>query len=201
LIEIHKRLSIWFFAGVVSLTIPTYGFSRTPVTPGQAAVEIGKKLLGGSNKAILKKKRLRNAKRRKKNRITSRSGQNRFLDHNGRKVVNSKFANKTFPLKNINPILAQKYRYPIKFNKYGYPDFEKYTRQTVSSSKLTGKDSDFSLANNEMRKRIPGWKKPPNTTWHHHQSCKFMQLVPMDLHDAVRHSGGASRLKDGVCAN
>ena len=50
------------------------------------------------------------------------------------------------------------------------------------------------IANKMMRKRIPGWKKPSNMTWHHHQDTRTMQLIPTDIHNAVRHSGGASRL-------
>jgi hypothetical protein len=34
--------------------------------------------------------------------------------------------------------------------------------------------------------------------WHHHQDCRTMQLVPGDLHEAVRHSGGVAILNGGT---
>lgn len=136
-------------------------------------------------------------KRKNEHDIRKRSGENRFRDHDGRVVINSKYAGKEFPLKEFSPDLEKKYRYPIRFNKYGYPDFSNYVRQTVSSDRLSGKQSDFAIANEIMRKRIPSWEQPRDMTWHHHQDGRTLQLIPRDLHEAVRHSGGASRLKAG----
>ncbi|WP_413776625.1 HNH endonuclease [Pseudomonas sp. B21-054] len=54
---------------------------------------------------------------------------------------------------------------------------------------LTGnRDRDFKLANQSS-----GYKRTPdNFTWHHHQESGLMQLIPSDLHDAVRHTGGVA---------
>jgi uncharacterized protein len=38
-----------------------------------------------------------------------------------------------------------------------------------------------------------------NLTWHHHQNGRTMQLVPTDLHEAVRHTGGVANLLGGGC--
>ena len=41
--------------------------------------------------------------------------------------------------------------------------------------------------------------KPSNLyTWHHVEDGMHMMLVPKDLHDAVRHTGGAALLKHGL---
>lgn len=128
--------------------------------------------------------------------ITVRKGNNRYKDSNGRTVINSHYAGKSIPIKKFDPSLGEKYKYPIKFNQFGYPDFTPYVRQTIKSTKLTGAhSSDYIIADRAMRKKIPGWRRPPNMTWHHHQDKKTMQLIPTDIHNAVRHSGGASRLR------
>lgn len=122
----------------------------------------------------------------------------RFIDLNGRLRPNHIYANKYVPLQKLvknNIELINKYRYPIYFNKYGYPDFSQYARQTITSTKLTGSAIDNNIANNIMRQRIPVWKQPSGFTWHHHQDAKTMQLIPTDLHSAVRHSGGGLRLR------
>jgi len=36
---------------------------------------------------------------------------------------------------------------------------------------------------------------PDGYTWHHHQDCLTLQLVPWDLHSAVYHTGGVAMLK------
>ncbi|MBK0018536.1 HNH endonuclease [Kosakonia sp. S58] len=36
----------------------------------------------------------------------------------------------------------------------------------------------------------PNNPRPRGYTWHHHQDSGYMQLVPTEIHDAVRHSGG-----------
>ena len=155
------------------------------------------KLKKGKISNIKKKKRDAKKKKRKIQKITARSGDQRFVDFNGRTIINSKYAGKDFPLKQLYPMKAHKYRYPVRFNKFGYPDFSQYTRQTITSTKLNGSIADMGTANNIMRQRIPKWKQPPGFTWHHHQDGKTMQLVPTELQELVRHSGGASRLRMG----
>jgi len=36
----------------------------------------------------------------------------------------------------------------------------------------------------------------PGYTWHHHQDRTTMQLIPTELHDAFRHSGGVWAIKN-----
>ncbi|WP_369012136.1 HNH endonuclease [Erwinia pyrifoliae] len=33
-------------------------------------------------------------------------------------------------------------------------------------------------------------KKPDDYTWHHHQDSGYMQLIPTDIHAAIKHTGG-----------
>ena len=51
--------------------------------------------------------------------------------------------------------------------------------------------SDFTKANAEA-----GLKQTPNGyTWHHHEDTQTMQLIPQDLHDEIRHTGGVAIIK------
>lgn len=54
---------------------------------------------------------------------------------------------------------------------------------------LTGnRDKDFKLTN-----KVSGFKRTPDGfTWHHHQESGLMQLIPSDLHNTVRHTGGVA---------
>ena len=128
--------------------------------------------------------------------ITSRSGATRFIDNSGRVIINAKNAGKTFSIKDIVPSLARKYKQPISFNKFGYPDFSKYSKLNIQTSKLTGKHNfDVRLIEKIAKQKNPTWKKQKGYTWHHHQDAKTMQYVPTDLHSSIPHSGGASRLR------
>ena len=128
--------------------------------------------------------------------ITHKSGLNRFKDYNGRQIRNYKYAGKTIPIKDIAPLLKMKYKKPIKFNKFGYPDFTKYSKQNIVTTKLTGNhQKDIRIVEKILKKRNLNWKRRVGYTWHHHQNAKTMQYVPTDLHSAIPHSGGASRLR------
>ncbi len=123
-----------------------------------------------------------------------------------RKPINSQYAGKKFPLAEYaetmakqNPARAKFYRdvakkYPdsVKFTERGYPDFSPYSIKTVKLEGLTGKSGDFTMAN-----KAAGFKETPKGyTWHHNQDGKTMELIPRDLHETVRHTGGASELKN-----
>ena len=57
---------------------------------------------------------------------------------------------------------------------------------------VTGKHNvDFLSAD-----KAAGFKKrPQDYTWHHHHDGKTMELVPKDIHKAVRHTGGVAKTK------
>lgn len=79
--------------------------------------------------------------------------------------------------------------------KQGYPDFELFVYKigTISAKievdGLTGKNTDFTLANQAMKDLTvdPNWKKPDGYTWHHHQNCKTMILVPTDIWECTAY--------------
>jgi filamentous hemagglutinin len=53
---------------------------------------------------------------------------------------------------------------------------------------------DRKLAN-EALDHLGFTEEPFGFMWHHHESGEMMQLVPLDLHRAVRHTGGVAVIK------
>ena len=114
-----------------------------------------------------------------------------------RKPSNSKYAGKNFSaddLAKISPQLAKKYPNGVNFTNDGYPDFVPYAKSKVSSNEFTGnRVNDAKIAN----KKAGYDRTPEGYVWHHHQDCMTLLLVPLDLHGAVRHYGGAEKLLKG----
>ena len=110
---------------------------------------------------------------------------------NGRQPRNSEYAGKTYPREKLSDDLKRKYQHEIPFTGTGHPDFSRYAIKKVEI-KVTGKKSDFSAAD-----RAAGYsKRPEGYTWHHHHDGKSMYLVPTDIHDAVKHTGGRAVHKE-----
>jgi hypothetical protein len=99
--------------------------------------------------------------------------------------------------------------------KNGYPVFEPFAYVNPKTGKpvivkmtgLTGGPSDFTAADNAYKIIIgdPTWKRPVDMkgksyTWHHHEDCKTMVLVPPSINNGIPHSGGASNIKKGTCS-
>ncbi len=112
----------------------------------------------------------------------------------GRLPPNHKYAGHDFP----NELLPPKYRKKgVRFSKEGHPDFAPHARELPNGKnyveiEYTGsRRADEALANKKAKlAEIPdGW------TWHHAEDMKTMYLVPTDLHEAVKHSGGAAKYK------
>lgn len=105
------------------------------------------------------------------------------------RIVNFKYAGKTY---HLSGDLAQKYPNGVKFSKAGFPDFSPYCIKEVKVADLTGsRPHDARLANQQA-----GFDKTPaNYEWHHVEDGVTMQLVPQDLHQKVRHTGGVSLIK------
>lgn len=82
--------------------------------------------------------------------------------------------------------LERKYPEGVKYDSNGFPDFSPYATKDVKIPHMTGEPNDFAQANDKAGLT----EKPPGFTWHHHQDCKTMQLVPADLHRNVPHTGG-----------
>jgi len=110
---------------------------------------------------------------------------------NGRAPINSKYAGGTYPVGKLPPSLQGKYPNSVQFKSNGFPDFSPYASKEVQIEGLTGKYRiDARMANQAV-----GFKSTPSGyTWHHLEDGQTMQLVPSDLHNAVRHTGGAAVL-------
>ncbi|WP_281274509.1 HNH endonuclease [Aquisalibacillus elongatus] len=112
--------------------------------------------------------------------------------YDGVRIINKKYAGKTY---NLSGDLAKKYPNGVKFTNDGFPDFSPYSKTKVKVDGLKGNTTgDFTAAN-----KAAGLKKTPSGhTWHHVEDGKTLMLVPTDLHQAVRHTGGAALIRKGL---
>lgn len=67
----------------------------------------------------------------------------------------------------------------------------------VPTDKPIQREEHDRKAEEAMGKLIPGWLKPPKSTWHHQgydpkTGRGTMELVPSDIHKAVPHDGAYS---------
>ena len=114
----------------------------------------------------------------------------------GRLPQNHDHAGRAFP----NHLLPEKYRGKgLRFTKEGYPDFAPHARQLPNGKhhveiEYTGSRRADEAAANKKAKLDD---TPKGWTWHHAEDMKTMYLVPVDLHRAVKHSGGVARYKHG----
>ncbi|MFB9168173.1 RHS repeat-associated core domain-containing protein, partial [Chromobacterium piscinae] len=120
---------------------------------------------------------------------------------NGRMPINSCYAGKTMPLQDLPDSLKKKYpgvvgKYPhgVPFNMKGFPDFSRYAVKNVNVGGFTTDSADFKRANEAaFGKGNPfGDKAPPGMVWHHNPQSGKLQLLPADIHDVVKHTGGAA---------
>ncbi len=112
---------------------------------------------------------------------------------NGRMPINARFAGQLFPLDLLPDGLRAKYPHSVRFKPTGFPDFTPYAKQVVVSNKLTGNyRRDAAMANSA--RGFPS--TPKGYLWHHVEDGKTLQLIPEDLHNAVRHTGGVAKLAE-----
>lgn len=118
----------------------------------------------------------------------------------GRLPRNHAYAGREFPRSQ----LPAKYRKQgLRFKDTGYPDFEPYAKTLPNGQKKVhiayqgSRPADFVAANKaaKLEETPRGW------TWHHSEDdLGAMYLVPDDLHEVVKHSGGVAeyRHRNGV---
>ncbi|WP_077394954.1 HNH endonuclease [Clostridium saccharobutylicum] len=113
-------------------------------------------------------------------------------DLDGVRIINKAYAGQTYQLSGD---LAEKYPNGVEFTEEGFPDFSPYSTKTVTVDNLVGDAYyDFIKAN-----EAAGYDSTPEGyTWHHVEDGKTMELVPSDLHGAVRHTGGAALIRKGI---
>jgi A nuclease of the HNH/ENDO VII superfamily with conserved WHH len=114
----------------------------------------------------------------------------------GRLPQNHDYAGQAFP----TDLLPPKYRSKgLRFTKEGYPDFAPHAKQLPNGKnhveiEYTGsRRADEAVANKKAKLD----ETPDGWMWHHAEDMKTMYLVPDDLHQAVRHSGGVAIYKHG----
>jgi A nuclease of the HNH/ENDO VII superfamily with conserved WHH/Pretoxin HINT domain len=114
---------------------------------------------------------------------------------NGRNPINSQYTGEVYPAENLPESIRESYPNGVAFTGDGFPDFSPYVETQVQVDGLVGDHyKDFKAAN-----RAAGYGDTPHPpqgyTWHHHQDGRTMQLVPQDIHSAVKHTGGAAVIK------
>ena len=82
--------------------------------------------------------------------------------------------------------LKKKYPKGVPFTKEGFPDFSQYARVTVNVPLGKSIEQDFKYANKLIKEKTT----PKGYTWHHTEKPGVLQLIPTDLHEVVRHTGG-----------
>jgi A nuclease of the HNH/ENDO VII superfamily with conserved WHH len=84
---------------------------------------------------------------------------------------------------------AERYPNGVRFTRSGYPVLTPYEIDRVAIDNLTGdRKVDAKLANLAAGRS----ETPEDYTWHHVEDGRTMELVPEDLHDLVKHTGGAA---------
>jgi hypothetical protein len=102
-----------------------------------------------------------------------------------RKNINADWAGKVKPSS-----VRGKYQKGVPFDTQGFPDFSAYAIKTVRIQMQGNHTTDFIEAN-----RAAGYAETPEGyTWHHHQDRATMLLVPNDLHQDIRHTGGCQQI-------
>ncbi|RQV29328.1 filamentous hemagglutinin N-terminal domain-containing protein [Burkholderia cenocepacia] len=119
-------------------------------------------------------------------------GRNGLPKINGRYPINSKYADQQFPMDKLPPEIQQKYPQGVKFNSQGFPDFSPYAKAKVDVQGLTG---DYRTDEAISNKKVGLSETPDGYVWHHVENAQTMLLIPQDLHNAVRHTGGSAILK------
>ena len=109
----------------------------------------------------------------------------------GRMPIGHRYAGQQYP----KDLLPRQYRVKGVFiDSQGFPEFESFAKQLPNGKlsvpiEYTGRrEADFAAAN-----AAAGLKETPmGYVWHHHQKLGVMMLIPEDLHDAVKHTGGVA---------
>ncbi|MEO1219861.1 MAG: HNH endonuclease, partial [Pseudomonadota bacterium] len=114
---------------------------------------------------------------------------------NGRLPINSrKYAGRTVPLSDMPKHLRGKYPHSVTFTGDGFPDFSRYSKKNVRIELGKSRSTDFRRADKAAGFNASN-PRPEGFTWHHHQDSGRMQLVPTDLHDWLKHTGGVATNK------
>ena len=97
---------------------------------------------------------------------------------------------------------------PITYRN-GYPEFDEFAyrvdeqpaRVEIDNLRGDGSQFDFNRADEEFRNAIgdPDWEQPDGWSWHHHENCTTMILIPTVINTRAAHTGGAANIRNGTC--
>jgi NAD+--asparagine ADP-ribosyltransferase len=76
-------------------------------------------------------------------------------------------------------------------------DFLTFSQHVVMEKTLStikGYVDDFVEAD-KLADITPEYRQTNKLTWHHHQDCKTMQLIPTEIHQKTGHTGGLAIIK------
>lgn len=111
----------------------------------------------------------------------------------GRLPANWYYAGRVYDGEHWTPDLAARYPDGVRFTNDGFPDFSPYATHTVTFDPQYQGNTTTDFSNANRLAVLP--RTPDDYTWHHHQDTRTMQLVPTEIHDAVRHAGGRAILR------
>ena len=110
-------------------------------------------------------------------------------------IRNSKYAGGTMvPAGENADYILDRYG-QIQMSTYGFPIFDEHAIARVVIDDLKGDATDIDRANmlhHGTKDGIPGY------TWHHLEDGKTLILIPTELHEAYRHTGGADLIREGL---
>ena len=82
----------------------------------------------------------------------------------------------------------------VRFTSQGFPDFTPHTVAQFDIEGLTGVyNVDAAFANAKLGIS----STPDGYVWHHVENGVTLQLIPQDIHNAARHTGGAAFIRNG----
>jgi RHS repeat-associated protein len=119
------------------------------------------------------------------------AGNHAQRNQNDRMPQNSCFAGKVMRGDDLPRDVRGKYPHGVPFSMFGYPDFSRYAKTTVNIGSFSSDTADFKKADEIATSRGVTIDKR-KYVWHHDQKNGILLLVPRDIHDAVKHTGGAS---------
>ncbi|MDO4709773.1 MAG: HNH endonuclease [Pseudomonadota bacterium] len=73
-----------------------------------------------------------------------------------------------------------------------YKNYAKAAEKLAEKWSVEGKDGKTDWSPRD----VENWRREHNYTWHEHQDCKTVQLVPREVHCNTRHRGGVSILDE-----
>lgn len=119
-----------------------------------------------------------------------------FVKNNNITIKNSDYAGSIMEPAGDNAAFIKSKYGDIYMSKQGFVILDDYAIARVEITDLTGDDAaDIAKANllhHGTQISIPGY------TWHHLEDGKTLILVPTDLHEAYRHTGGAALIRAGL---